>query len=1005
MLAQIPQKLTIDNAPALGAEYLSSTNSMITLSGKAHAGRTRSVLVNGRPATWSPIDASWSATGVPVNPGVTRVVIQAFDADGQEIDRSSVDVWSDARAIITKAGGTLSADEVWNSAAGVYRVAGNITIPAGRTLTVEPGTTVFLDADCGFIVHGRFVARGTEYQRIRFSHLPGTAMQWAGWQFPDTKEDNVIAYADLEWGGSRSEWITVGNHNADVAGPTARLTIDHVTFSGSDTQYFSLWDPQVTVRNSVFADLGSHSMCVAGRMPADGWLLVEGNLFGRTRGDTDILHLDAVSVKGGPVARIVDNVFTGGGDLVDAGGTDARIEGNLFMHANVGVTGAGDARQLTIVRNIFYRNGYGILCKLGGSARIGGSTFIRNTGAILLNETTRTGSGPGRAAYVDSCIFWNNGPEMDGTSIDNGSGTFVNRQNTQLVVNNSLVGSEFSTLGTGNIDADPILVDANGDVHVDANSPRFSTGFPGFASAGHLLQGLVPDVQLRPESSARGAGTNGVDMGATSASGASIAGEPAPVTWRTNATLTVGGPDLGAYKYRVNSGLWSAEVLRPGAGTSGVPASLPPIVLTNLKNGQAYTVYVLGKDSAGLWQSESNPTVSRTWMVDTSYRRPVINEVLAVNTSALKHDNAFPDMVELYYDGPTALSLSGMSLSDDPTTPTRFVFPSGITINPGQHLVLYADTAASNSGLHLGFGLDADGDAVYLYDHSGVLVDLVVFGRQLTDLSIGRVGPLGQWHLTVPTFGQANVAYPLGDRRTVKINEWLAGSDVLFASDFIELYNPNLDPVDLGGMYLTDNPQTQPQKHEIRPLSFVAGRGYGVFWADSTDAPGHVNFHLSVDGEIIGLFDGQVGPIDKIIYGPQTTDFSEGRVPNGSTSFALTPVPTPGLANPQAKKTTTTTMALVQEQATKRVLVPTAAVSDDWKGGKTFNDYVVAAMFRRSGRGRLRGGQGLRSVDQARHQGPNVRRRQEQHLLYPNSLHGRCQHFGWDQPTDTQDAL
>jgi hypothetical protein len=958
VLTQIPQKITVDNAPALGTGYLSSTSSMVALSGKAHAGKTRSVLVNGRSAAWSPIDASWSASGVPVNPGVTRVVIQALDADGKEIDRSSVDVWSDARAILTKAGGILSADEVWSSAAGVYRVAGNITIPAGRTLTVEPGTTVFLDADCGFMVHGRLVARGTEYQRIRFSRLPETATQWAGFQFPDTKEDNVIAYADLEWGGSRSEWITTGNHNASVAGPTARLTIDHATFSGSDTQYFSIWDPQIVIRNSVFADLGSHYMCMAERMPADGWFLVEGNLFGHTHGDTDILHLNSISVKGGPVAQIIDNVFTGGGDdLVDDNETDTYLEGNLFMHANVGNTGRSasaavttgpgggsastnnlDTQQLTVVRNIFYHNDYGILCKTGGSAQIYGNVFIQNAGALLFDEPTRTDSGPGRAAYVDSCIFWNSGPEVDGTSIDNGTGTFVNRQNTQLVVNNSIVSSEFSTLGTGNIDADPILVDADRDVHVDANLPCFSTGFPGFAEGGYLLKGMIPDIHLQPESSARGAGANGVDMGAMIPSGASISGEPAPVTWRTSVTLTVGGPDLGAYKYRVNSGPWSAEVVRPEAGLSVNPKPLPPIVLTNLQNRQSYTVYVIGKDSADVWQSQNSPTVSRTWTVDTSYRRLVINEVLAVNTSALKHDNAFPDVVELYYDGPTALSLSGMSLSDDPTQPAQFVFPSDATISPGQYLVLYADTAASGADLHLGFGLSADGDAVYLYDRSGVLVDSVVFGQQLADLSIGRAGPLGQWRLTAPTFGQANVAYPLGDSHTVKINEWLAGSDVLFASDFIEIYNPNPDPVDLGGMYLTDNPETQPRKQEIRPLSFIAGHGYGVFWADGTDAPSHVNFHLSVDGEIIGLLDPQASEIDKIMYGSQTTDFSEGRVPDGAASLAILPLPTPGLANPQAKKTTTSTTALVQEQAAKRVLVPTAAISDDWKGGKTFND-------------------------------------------------------------------
>ncbi len=81
-------------------------------------------------------------------------------------------------------------------------------------------------------------------------------------------------------------------------------------------------------------------------------------------------------------------------------------------------------------------------------------------------------------------------------------------------------------------------------LYVDMNQPRFSTGFPGFADSGYLLQGMIPDVHLRPESPARGRGDNGVDMGPMIPSGASISGEPLPVTWRTSATLTVGGPDL-----------------------------------------------------------------------------------------------------------------------------------------------------------------------------------------------------------------------------------------------------------------------------------------------------------------------------------------------------------------------------------------------------------------------------------------------------------------------------
>ena len=208
-----------------------------------------------------------------------------------------------------------------------------------------------------------------------------------------------------------SEWITTGNTSGSSAGPTARLTVDHVTFSGSDTQYFGIWDPQIVIRNSVFADLGSRPMCVAQRMPADGWFLVEGNLFGRTRGAADVLQLNSVSVKGGPIAQIIDNVFTGGsGALVAVNGTDAYLEGNLFLHANLGSpgrssssalatgpvgTGNLNTQQVTAVRNIFYQNDYGILCQTGASATIYGNTFVRNAGAILFHQTADAASGPG----------------------------------------------------------------------------------------------------------------------------------------------------------------------------------------------------------------------------------------------------------------------------------------------------------------------------------------------------------------------------------------------------------------------------------------------------------------------------------------------------------------------------------------------------------------------------------------------------------------------------------
>jgi hypothetical protein len=62
----------------------------------------------------------------------------------------------------------------------------------------------------------------------------------------------------------------------------------------------------------------------------------------------------------------------------------------------------------------------------------------------------------------------------------------------------------------------------------------------------------------------------------------------------------------------------------------------------------------------------------------------------------------------------------------------------------------------------------------------------------------------------------------LGDPTSLRINEWLAsppGND----DDFFELYNPNAQPVSLGGLYLTDALGDRTM-HRIANLSFISFR-------------------------------------------------------------------------------------------------------------------------------------------------------------------------------------
>jgi hypothetical protein len=118
--------------------------------------------------------------------------------------------------------------------------------------------------------------------------------------------------------------------------------------------------------------------------------------------------------------------------------------------------------------------------------------------------------------------------------------------------------------------------------------------------------------------------------------------------------------------------------------------------------------------------------------------------------------------------------------------------------------------------------------------------------------------------------------------------------------DWFELYNSGSLPVPLGGLFITDD-LTDRSRFHIAPLSFL-GNGTNAFVrieADSSPEKGarHAGFNLSAHGEEIGLYAADGSPIDTVVFGPQLTDVSEGRLPDGSPSIAALPAPSPGASN------------------------------------------------------------------------------------------------------------
>jgi hypothetical protein len=119
--------------------------------------------------------------------------------------------------------------------------------------------------------------------------------------------------------------------------------------------------------------------------------------------------------------------------------------------------------------------------------------------------------------------------------------------------------------------------------------------------------------------------------------------------------------------------------------------------------------------------------------------------------------------------------------------------------------------------------------------------------------------------------------------------------------DWIEVHNTSASPIDMGGMFLSDD-LGNSTKWPIPAGTTIPANGYLLFWADDEagEGPRHATFKLSAGGEDAALFDKLAagnGLLDGHGYGPQTTDVGFGHIPNAATFRYLLSTPSPGASN------------------------------------------------------------------------------------------------------------
>ena len=174
---------------------------------------------------------------------------------------------------------------------------------------------------------------------------------------------------------------------------------------------------------------------------------------------------------------------------------------------------------------------------------------------------------------------------------------------------------------------------------------------------------------------------------------------------------------------------------------------------TTLLDTVTYPALVWGQglirtgESGSTWSATGSPTPGATnASTPTSSTAGAellrINEIMANNDGTIvdpDEPGAYEDWIEIYNPGSGAVDMSGLFLTDDLASPTKWQVPSGVTIPAGGYLLFWADGETAQGSTHANFKLSADGEAAGLTASDGkTVIDSVTFGAQGLDVAYGR---------------------------------------------------------------------------------------------------------------------------------------------------------------------------------------------------------------------------------------------------------------------------
>lgn len=159
----------------------------------------------------------------------------------------------------------LNADETWNNDLP-YVILGSLQVPAGKTLTIDKGSRIYMHADAPLVINGRLRVLGEKdtadrvyFQGDRldepYKNYPAS---WPGIYFLDEATDNLLQYAVI-----RNAYQAIGLQGPSGNSQPKLLLYESVIDNAWDAGIIAL-NSSITARNCLISNCGKNILLAEG---------------------------------------------------------------------------------------------------------------------------------------------------------------------------------------------------------------------------------------------------------------------------------------------------------------------------------------------------------------------------------------------------------------------------------------------------------------------------------------------------------------------------------------------------------------------------------------------------------------------------------------------------------------------------------------------------------------------------------------------------------------------